>query len=81
MSDRADRSDRHLTHRRQPRDPDEVRVRFAAARADFHAVRELYLLELAVLALDDDTARLLELSAHEAYCDAHAITEEHGLDG
>ena len=56
-------------------------MRYAAARADDHAARELYLLELAVRAPDDDSARQLELYAHEAYCDAEAIMKEHELDG
>jgi len=60
---------------------EQARVSFAAARADDHAVRELYLLELAVRAPDDDSARQLELDAHEAYCDAYAIAKEHDLDG
>ena len=62
-------------------DPEHARLRFAASRADDHAVRELYLLELAVRTPDDDAARRLELYAHEAYCDAHAIAKEHDLDG
>jgi hypothetical protein len=33
-----------------------------------------------VRAPDDDSARQLELYAHEAYCDAHAIAEEHELE-
>ena len=63
-----------------PPHPDQARLRFAAARADAHASRELYLLELAVRAPDDESARQLELHAHEAYCDARAIAKEHDLD-
>jgi hypothetical protein len=55
-------------------------VRFARARADEHAARELYFLELAVRAPDDDSARQLEVYAHEAYEDGQAITKEHDLD-
>jgi len=39
----------------------------------------LLALDLAAAAPDDDSARLLELYAHEAYCDACAITRERGL--
>ena len=42
-----------------------------------HSVRELYFLELAVQAPDEDSANALELYAYEAYKDALAITEEH----
>jgi len=80
MPDRSDRRERGIPRCTMP-DAEEARLRFAAARADDHSVRELYLLELAVRAPDDDSARQLELYAHEAYCDAHAIAEEHDLDG
>ena len=80
MPDRSDRRERDIPRCTMPPDPDQARLRFASARADDHAVRELYLLELAVRAPDDDSARQLELYAHEAYCDAHAIAEEHDLD-
>ena len=63
-----------------PPHADQARLQFASARADGHLVRELYLLELAVHAPDDEAARQLELYAHEAYCDAHAIAEEHELE-
>ena len=76
-----DRNDRDVPRCTMPPDPEQARVRYAAARADDHAVRELYLLELAVRAPDDDSARQLELYAHEAYCDAEAMTKEHELDG
>ncbi len=80
MPDRPDRRRRgDVTDRPGPSELEAARLRFASARADRHAVRELYLLELAVAAPDDDSARLLELYAHEAYCDACAITREHGL--
>jgi hypothetical protein len=88
MPDSSDR-DQHLIRRRENAevarfairsDPEQARLGFAAARAHSHAVRELYFLELAVRAPDDDSARQLESYAHEAYCDATAITKEHDLD-
>ena len=45
-----DRNDRDIPRCTMPPDPEQARRRFAAARADDHAVRELYLLELAVRA-------------------------------
>jgi hypothetical protein len=75
-----DRNDRDVPRCTMPPDPEQARRRFAASRASDHAVRELYLLELAVRAPDDDSARQLELYAHEAYCDAEAITKEHDLE-
>jgi len=77
MPDRLDRHD--ATGARRP-DPERARLDFASARADVHAIRELFLLERAVQASDDVAARWLELDAHEAYCDALAIAEEHDLD-
>ena len=53
---------------------------WAQARADEHSVRELVVLELAVRAPDEDSANALELYAYEAYKDALAIKEEHGLE-
>ena len=44
------------------------------------ASRELYFLELAVRAPDEDSANALELYAYEAYKDALAIKEEHDLE-
>jgi hypothetical protein len=52
----------------------------AVALAEAHASRELELLELAVLAPDDESARELELRAYQAYCDSAAIIKEHNLD-
>jgi len=75
-----DRLDRHDTSGHRRSELDRARLDFASARADAHATRELLLLELAVSASDDDSARRLELDAYEAYCDALAITEEHDLD-
>jgi hypothetical protein len=75
-----DRNDRDVPRGTMPPDPEQARRRFAAARADGHAVRELYLLELAVRASDDDSARRLELYADEAYRDAEAIRKEHELE-
>jgi hypothetical protein len=72
-----DRLDRH-GHRRS--ELELARLDFASARADVHSTRELLLLEFAVSVSDDDSARRLELDAHEAYCDALAIAEEHDLD-
>jgi len=60
--------------------PDQVRLDFALARADHHAVRERLCLELAMLAPGSDAARALELQAFEAFKDALAITQEHDLD-
>jgi hypothetical protein len=88
MSDRPDRDRDPIRplnsadvrrHGMRP-DPERARVDYALARADQHAVRELYFLDLAVLAPDDESARALELYADEAYRDAVAITEEHDLD-
>lgn len=62
------------------KDPERARVDFATARADDHAERELYMLELAVSTTNDDFARRLELYALEAYLDAEAITREHELE-
>jgi hypothetical protein len=88
MPDRSDRDqhplrrleDTDVAHFAIRSDPEQARLGFASARAHNHAVRELYFLELAVRAPDDDSARQLESYAHEAYCDAHAITKEHDLD-
>ena len=66
---------------RQPPPKEHPRIAWAQARADEHSVRELYFLELAVRAPDEDSANALELHAYEAYKDALAIKEEHGLDG
>ena len=73
-------SDHQLPDSTMPTDPEEARVRFAAARADDHSVRELNLLELATRTKDDFRANLLELYAFEAFCDANAIAQEHELD-
>ena len=59
---------------------EQARIDYARARADQHNVRELYFLELALQAPDDDSARILELYAYDAYQDAQAITTEHNLD-
>ena len=77
MPDRLDRHDA-AGHRRS--ELEQARLDFASARADIHATRELLLLEFAVSASDDDSARRLELDAYEAYCDELAIAEEHDLD-
>jgi hypothetical protein len=81
----SDRSDRHPGHEhadvcRQPGPPERRRVASALALADRHSVRELYFLELAVRAPDEESANALELYAYEAYKDALAIKEEHGLE-
>jgi hypothetical protein len=60
--------------------PEQARIDYALARADEHSVRELYFLELAVHAPDEDSANVLELYAFDAYKDALAITREHHLD-
>jgi hypothetical protein len=88
MSDRSDKN-HDATQRmrssrvcRQPRrTPEQARLETAQARADEHSVRELYFLELAVKAPDEDSANALELYAYEAYKDALAITKEHDLEG
>ena len=72
----ADRLNRWATRT----NPEQARLDHAAARLDIHDARECYLLELAVLAPDDDSARQLEIYAHDAYRDAQAIAEEHDLD-
>ena len=59
---------------------DNRRLAFASARASEHVERELYFLELASDARDDDSARQLELYADTAYHDALAIITEHELD-
>ena len=82
----SDRSDRRLRREQLPdvcRTPpaeEDRRVAWALGRADGHSVRELYFLELAVRAPDEDSANALELHAYEAYKDALAITEEHDLE-
>jgi hypothetical protein len=60
--------------------PDAAAHDIALTRAEAHLSRELELLELAVLAPDDESARELELRAYEAYCDGAAIIKEHGLE-
>jgi hypothetical protein len=84
MSDRRDRFHRWVRSD-PPADvcrqvPEQPRMEWAQARADEHSVRELYFLELAVRAPDEDSANALELYAYEAYKDALAIREEHGLE-
>jgi hypothetical protein len=59
---------------------DSRRLAFASARASDHVERELYFLELASDAPDDDSARQLEIYADTAYRDALAIVSEHELD-
>jgi hypothetical protein len=82
MSLRDDGHRRRIASDRIDRDPIAERRRrdWALSRADRHSVRELYFLELAVKAPDEDSANALELYAYEAYKDALAIKEEHGLD-
>ena len=60
-------------------DPDSARIQFAAACFERHTDREYYFLDLAVRAADDDSSLALEVCADEAYRDAIAIAEEHGL--
>jgi hypothetical protein len=62
------------------REPGHARVSVAFRTADAHAARELYFLELAVQAPDDESARQLEIYAYEAFRDADAIIKEHDLD-
>jgi hypothetical protein len=87
MSDRTDKN-RDVIQRvhsadvcRHPRlTPEQARIAYAQARSSEHGVRELYFLELAVQAPDEDSANALEIYAYEAYKDALAITKEHELD-
>ena len=87
MSDRRDSHRRWVARERdsgdicrQPSAPEQPHVAWAEARADAHSCRELYFLELALQAPDEDSANTLELYAYEAYKDALAIKEEHGLE-
>ena len=82
MSPRDDRLRRHIAHDHIDDDPvaEQRRRDSALSRADRHSIRELYFLELAVKAPDEDSANALEIYAYEAYKDALAIKEEHGLD-
>jgi hypothetical protein len=87
MSDRTDKDQdpvRRLHSADVCRHPgltlEQARVDYALARADAHSLRELYFLELAVKAPDEDSANALELYAFDAYRDALAITKEHDLD-
>ena len=87
MSDRTDKDRGPLrrvhsvdAYRQWRLTPEQARIDYALARADEHSVRELYFLELAVQAPDEDSANVLELYAFDAYRDALAITREHHLD-
>jgi hypothetical protein len=55
------------------------RLGYAAARIADHAARELFLLERAAKAADDEAASRLEYEAGTAHRDCVALTEEHGL--
>lgn len=57
-----------------------ARLRFAAARVRALTTIELGLLELAVGAPDDDSARRLELCADTVWRDALAVNGEHYPD-
>jgi hypothetical protein len=63
-----------------PRYTDSARRAHARARIHHHELRELRSLQLAVTAIDDSVARLLEARADQAYLDAHAIAAEHDLN-
>lgn len=78
MADHRD-PERDRARRASP-ELERARIAFAAARADDHAVRERYMLELAVRTSSDDFAHRLEFYAHQAHLDAVAIAEEHGLE-
>ena len=82
MSLHDDRHRRWIASEHIDREPvaEQRRRDWALSRADRHSVRELYFLELAVKAPDEDSANALEVYAYEAYKDALAIKEEHGLD-
>ena len=66
-------------HRNTP-PREQPRITWAQACADRHSVRELHFLELAVQARDESVANAFELIAYEAYKDALAVKEEHGLE-
>jgi hypothetical protein len=70
----------HLLAMQTSQSLDSRRLAFANQRAADHIERELYFLELASDARDDDSARQLELYADTAYHDALAIITEHELD-
>jgi hypothetical protein len=76
----ADRSDRDPTEPLDLRNLEAKRLGYAAARIADHAARELFLLERAAKATDDDAVRRLEYEAGTAHRDCVALTEEHGLD-
>jgi len=58
-------------------EPEAARINFAAARVRALAKIEFHLLDQAVQAPDDDSARQLELQADTAWRDALAINSEH----
>ena len=70
----------HLNSTTPDHRPEHNRIQHARARADHHAVRELYFLDLAVNAPDDESASTLEAYAFEAYQDNLAITTEHDIE-
>jgi hypothetical protein len=59
---------------------DNARRALARARIHHHELRELRSLQLAVNAIDDAVARLLEARADQAYLDAQALATEHYLN-
>jgi hypothetical protein len=59
---------------------DNARRALARARIHHHELRELRSLQLAVNAIDDAVARLLEARADQAYLDAQALATEHDLN-
>jgi len=61
-------------------EPEAARLRIAAARVRALARIELELLEQAVRAPDDDSARRLELQADTVWRDALALSGEHVPD-
>lgn len=78
MSDHTDREGfDEATHMSVPLEFEAARMTFAAARRHVLAEVELRLLELAVQAPDDDTARQLELKADTVWRDAIALSGEH----
>jgi hypothetical protein len=76
MPDRADRSARG-SHAGVATDPDLARTAYVTARIAMLEELESCLLELAVQARDDDSARWLEAWADTAWRDAAALGAEH----
>jgi hypothetical protein len=59
--------------------PEHLRTDYAHQLLHTHTDRELFFLELAVQAPDDESSQWLEAYADDARQDADAIATEHGL--